>query len=137
MDETQTATKYRDISEVLLDEDVEQSLVTLLEQLPKLTSIISMASTAAGLLQEAVTDPELMDIAKDMTKEKLAPLQSRWLEAKEILRDTRLQAEQDTAYIGVFGLLRILKDPQVQKSLRYIQAFLRTLEARQSAQHSR
>jgi uncharacterized protein YjgD (DUF1641 family) len=58
-------------------------------------------------------------------QEFIKPLEGKIKEcaATAIEANDRAQANQETT-IGLFGILRMLKDPQMQKVFRFVQAYL-------------
>ncbi|UOF90311.1 DUF1641 domain-containing protein [Fodinisporobacter ferrooxydans] len=113
--------------EQLLKPEVQESLTVLIESLPKLTEMVSFLTKAYDLTQMIATDRVLIEDFAGGIREFIKPVEGKVKElaAAAIEANDRAQADQST--IGVFGLLRMLKDPQVQQTFRFAQAFLNVL----------
>ncbi len=118
--------------EQLLKPEVQESLTTLVDNLPKLAEMLTFFTKAYDFGKSVATDPVLAEdtmaslagFTKPVT-DKAKAIASAAIEAGD-----RIHAQGDHAQIGVFGLMKMLKDPQVQKGLRYAQAFLDVLNER-------
>ena len=106
-----------DVLDQLLKPEVQESLTTLVEQLPILTKSYDFAQTVATdevLKSDTVgAITELVEPVKDTVKSMAATA----IEAKD-------RADESTEVIGLFGLLKLLKDPQAQKMFRFVNAYL-------------
>lgn len=114
----------QDLLDQLLKPEVQESLSTLVEQLPKLTEAVTLLTKAYDLAQLVATDEVLKSDTVNAVKEVAEPvigsvknLASAAIEAKE-------RADEATEAVGLFGVLKLLKDPEVQKLLRFANAFL-------------
>jgi uncharacterized protein YjgD (DUF1641 family) len=115
----------RDLLDQLLKPEVQQSLTILVEQLPKLTELITVLTKNLEVVKSLVTDEILKEDTVGAIKEVAEPaihsvkhLAANVIEAKD-------RAEESEEVIGIFGLLKLLKDPQAQKMLRFLNAFLK------------
>ncbi|MFE4759235.1 DUF1641 domain-containing protein [Bacillus mycoides] len=113
-----------DVLDQLLKPEVQESLTTLVEQLPKLTELVNILTKSYDFAQTVATDEvlksdtvsaitELVDPVKDTVKSMAATA----IEAKD-------RADESNEVIGLFGLLKLLKDPQAQKMFRFVNAYL-------------
>jgi len=113
-----------DVLDQLLKPEVQESLTTLVEQLPKLTELVNILTKSYDFAQTVATDEvlksdtvgaitELVEPVKDTVKSMAAPA----IEAKD-------RADESNEVIGLFGLLKLLKDPQAQKMFRFVNAYL-------------
>lgn len=128
-----TEPKSLDVLDQLLKPEVQQSLTLLVDNLPKLAEMVTMLTKAYDFAQNVATDKVLInDFAQGIgefvkpVQEKAKNIASAAIEAGE-----RSQADVNTT-IGVFGMLKMLKDPEVQKTLRFAQAFLNVLAERKN-----
>lgn len=119
-----------DILDQLMKPEVQQSLTVLVENMPKLAEMVTLMTKAYDFVQSVTTDRVLIDDLKEGMDEIVKPItdKAKGIAAVAIEAGDRAQAESST--IGLFGLLKMLKDPQVQQSLRYAQAFLEVLGER-------
>lgn len=114
----------RDIVDQLLKPEVQESLTVLVQQLPKLTELVDVLTKSYDFAKTVATDETLKsdtvgaiaEIAGPVT-EKAKNLAATVIEAKE-------RAEASNEVIGLFGLLKMLKDPQAQKLFRFVNAYL-------------
>lgn len=125
--------KSLDVLDQLLKPEVQESLTILVDNLPKLAEMVNMLTKAYDFAQNVATDKVLInDFAQGIgefvkpVQEKAKNIASAAIEAGE-----RSQADVSTT-IGLFGMLKMLKDPEVQKTLRFAQAFLNVLAERKN-----
>lgn len=129
-DATTTMTKEHavqtqaDAFELLLRPEYQDALRDIVEQLPKLATIASIFGKLYDVSSEALSDGELMGALEQMVVTKTKPVTETYENVTEAVKEAKLRAESDTSTIGVFGVLRLLKDPSVQRSLKMVSAFL-------------
>ncbi|RUL53589.1 MULTISPECIES: DUF1641 domain-containing protein [Lysinibacillus] len=123
-----------DLLDQLLKPEVQESLTTLVEQLPKLAEVVTLLTKAYDLAQLVATDDVLKNDTVNGIKEVAVPvidsvkgLASAAIEAKD-------RAEVTNESIGLFGLLKLMKDPEVQKIFRIANAFIEIQAERKSQQ---
>ncbi|NOU64783.1 DUF1641 domain-containing protein [Paenibacillus sp. LMG 31461] len=128
-----TEPKSLDVLDQLLKPEVQESLTLLVDNLPKLAEMVNMLTKAYDFAQNVATDKVLInDFAQGIgefvkpVQEKAKNIASAAIEAGE-----RSQTDVSTT-IGLFGMLKMLKDPEVQKTLRFAQAFLNVLAERKN-----
>ncbi|MDM5293099.1 DUF1641 domain-containing protein [Peribacillus simplex] len=124
--------KQLDLLDQLLKPEVQESLNTLVEQLPKLTELVNILTKSYDFAQSVATDDVLKNDTVSAISEIATPvvgsvkgLAANAIEAKD-------RAEANTDVIGLFGLLRMMKDPQAQKLFRFAQAFLEVSSERKN-----
>ncbi|MGW6666020.1 DUF1641 domain-containing protein [Peribacillus sp. NPDC055009] len=124
--------KQLDVLDQLLKPEVQESLNTLVEQLPKLTELVNILTKSYDFAQSVATDDVLKNDTVSAISEIVTPvvgsvkgLAANAIEAKD-------RAEANTDVIGLFGLLRMMKDPQAQKLFRFAQAFLEVSSERKN-----
>jgi uncharacterized protein YjgD (DUF1641 family) len=110
-----------DLTELLLQPEVQQAVTELIQQLPKLAPLVSLLGTGVEVATQALSDAEMMGGLESMVREKAEPLQTTVQNAAEAIREAKSRAEKDSTYIGIFGVLRLLKDENVQYALRFVQ----------------
>lgn len=123
-----------DVLDQLLKPEVQQSLAVLIDNLPKLAEMVTVLTKTFDTVQSIATDRIFIeDMAGGMSeivkpvKDKVKHIAAAAIEAGE-------RSEADETTIGLFGLLRMLKDPQMQKMFRFTQAFLE-ITAQRQAEH--
>ncbi|QCR34053.1 DUF1641 domain-containing protein [Lysinibacillus sp. SGAir0095] len=113
-----------DLLDQLLKPEVQESLTTLVEQLPKLTEVVTLLTKTYDLAQLVATDEVLKNDTVSALKEMSEPVigSVKTLAATAIEAKDRAEATNES--IGLFGLLKLLKDPEAQKLFRFANAFL-------------
>ncbi|MCZ8522093.1 MULTISPECIES: DUF1641 domain-containing protein [Paenibacillus] len=113
-----------DVLDQLMKPEVQESLTVLVENLPKLAEMVTLLTKTYDIVQNVVTDKVLIEDIKGGVEEFVKPIgeKAKGLAAAAIEANDRTQVEAST--VGLFGILKMLKDPQVQKTLRFAQAFL-------------
>jgi uncharacterized protein YjgD (DUF1641 family) len=129
----QTARKELDVLDQLMKPEVQKSLIELVEQLPKLTEMVALLTKTYDVAQAVATDRVLIDDLKNGFEEFVKPLQdkAKGIASAAIEANDRAQADTTTT-IGLFGLLKMLKDPQVQHMFRFAQSYLNVMSERQN-----
>ncbi len=120
-----------DVLDQLMKPEVQKSLTELVEHLPKLAEMVTIMTKAYDIAQTVATDKVLIGDFKNGLGEFVQPIadKAKGIAAVAVEAGDRAQAEQTT--VGLFGLLKMLKDPNVQNTLRYAQAFLAVMGERQ------
>ncbi|NMO98069.1 DUF1641 domain-containing protein [Paenibacillus lemnae] len=121
-----------DVFDQLLKPEIQESLTVLVDQLPKLAEMLTLLTKAYDFGKSVATDPVLAEdtmaslsgFTKPVT-DTLKGTASAAIEAGD-----RVRAQDDHGNISVFGLMKMLKDPQVQKALRFAQAYMDVLNER-------
>ncbi|HWJ78471.1 MAG TPA: DUF1641 domain-containing protein [Niallia sp.] len=128
--ENQLATTNQDLLDQLLKPEVQQSLTTLIDQLPKLTELVNTVTKSYEVVQTLSQDQVFKNDMVNATTEMVEPvihsvkgLASAAIEAKD-------RAEESNETIGIFGLLKMMKDPQAQKLFRFLQSYLQIMSER-------
>ncbi|MBN2980881.1 MULTISPECIES: DUF1641 domain-containing protein [Cohnella] len=123
-----------DVLDQLMKPEVQESLTTLVENLPKLAELVTLMTKAYDFAQAVATDKVLINDFAQGIGEMAKPVVDKAKGIASAAIEANDRAQQDSATIGLFGLLKLLKDPQVQKSFRFAQAFLSVLAERQQQQ---
>lgn len=119
--ETKASQGERELLDLLLNPEVQESLTTLVKELPKLTELVSMLST----IQSLATDEVLKSDTVGAISEVMEPVKKSVKQMAVNVMDAKEMAEESTEVIGIFGLLKMLKDPQAQKLFRFVDAYLK------------
>ncbi|WP_048882904.1 DUF1641 domain-containing protein [Bacillus sp. 445_BSPC] len=124
--------KQLDVLDQLLKPEVQESLNTLVEQLPKLTELVNILTKSYDFAQSVATDDVLKNDTVSAISEIATPVvhSVKGLAANAIEAKDRAEANNDV--IGLFGLLKMMKDPQAQKLFRFAQAFLEVSSERKN-----
>ncbi|WP_110928687.1 DUF1641 domain-containing protein [Bacillus massiliglaciei] len=121
---SELARQQADILDQLLKPEVQESLTALVEQLPKLTELVNVLTKSYDFAQSVATDDVLKSDTVGAIKEIVEPVKDSVKNIAATAIEAKDRAEQSNEVIGVFGLLRMMKDPQAQKLFRFLNAYL-------------
>lgn len=136
MSETNTQTQsavtpdQQALLEKLANPEVQASLNTLVDQLPQLTELVNTLTKSYAFTKQLATDEVFKSDIVHATTEIVGPViegaRSIALNAVE----AKDRAEKSSEVIGLFGLMKMLKDPQAQKLFRFMSAYLEVCNER-------
>jgi uncharacterized protein YjgD (DUF1641 family) len=113
-----------EVLDQLLKPEVQESLTTLVEQLPKLTELVNILTKSYDFAQSVATDEVLKSDTIGAITEIVEPIKDTVKSVAVTAIEAKDRAEESKEVIGLFGLLKMLKDPQAQKLFRFINAYL-------------
>jgi len=113
-----------DLLDQVLKPEVQASLTTLVEQLPKLAEVVTLLTKAYDLAQLVATDDVLKSDTVSAVKEISEPVIGSVKNIAATAIEAKDRADNTNETVGIFGLLKLLKDPETQKILRFANAFL-------------
>lgn len=113
-----------DILDQLLNPEVQESLTALVEQLPKLTELVTVMTKSYDFVQAISTDEVLKSDTVGAITEIAGPVVGSLKNVAATTLEAKERAENSTESIGLFGLMKMIKDPQAQKMFRFLNAFL-------------
>ncbi|KHD85477.1 DUF1641 domain-containing protein [Heyndrickxia ginsengihumi] len=126
----------KDILDQLLNPEVQQSLTVLVDSLPKIAELVTILNKVYDFSQSVATDKVLMNDFKGGFQEFIDPVADKAKGIAQTVIEAKDRAEESNETIGLFGLLRLMKDPQAQKLFRFLHAFLAVSEERNKQQHN-
>lgn len=113
-----------DVLDQLLKPEVQESLTTLVEQLPKLTELVNILTKSYDFAQTVATDEVLKSDTVGAITELVEPVKDTVKSMAATAIEAKDRADESSEVIGLFGLLKLLKDPQAQKMFRFVNAYL-------------
>lgn len=122
----------QDIIDQLLKPEVQESLTALVDQLPKLTELLNVLNKSYDFAQSVATDDVLKNDTVGAIKEIVDPVKNSVKSIAATAIEAKDRAEESHEVIGLFGLLKMIKDPQAQKLFRFITAYLEISSERSS-----
>lgn len=122
-----------EVLDQLLKPEVQQSLTILIEQLPKLTELVSILTKSYDFAQSITTDDVLKNDTVGAITEIMHPVTETAKNIAATAIEAKDRAEESNEVIGLFGLLKMLKDPQAQKLFRFVSAYLEISNERNSS----
>lgn len=120
---TQSNTK-ENVLDQLLKPEVQESLTVLIEQLPQITQLVSALSKSMDFVQSVATDEVLKNDTVGAIKELSEPVVGSVKNMAATVIEAKDRADASSETISLFGLMKMIKDPQVQKLLRFMNAYL-------------
>ncbi|MGB7998739.1 MAG: DUF1641 domain-containing protein [Anaerobacillus sp.] len=115
----------RELLDQLLDPKVQESLSVLVKELPKVTELVNMMSKSYDTVQSLANDDVLKNDTVEFMSEIINPVKHSVKDVAANAIEAKDQAEKSSEVIGLFGLLKMLKDPQAQKLFRFVNAYLK------------
>ncbi|CAM2920010.1 DUF1641 domain-containing protein [Paenibacillus sediminis] len=133
--ENQSIRQQLDVLEQLVKPEMQESLNVLVENLPKLAEMVTVLTKSFDFAKSIATDKLLYEDTMHAMNDFLKPVTTKVksIASAAVEANDRVQADSAST-IGIFGLLRMLKDPQVQKMFRFAQAYLDILSEREKQQ---
>lgn len=128
--ENGASTATGEIVEQLLKPENQEALGVLLENLPKLAEMSTLLTRFYDIAQSVATDEVLMNDLKQGFNEFLTPVQQKAKAVAANLIEANDRAQTSRQEIGIFGLLKMMKHPEVQKVFRFAQAYLDVVSER-------
>ena len=120
----QTKAEQLDVLDQLLKPEVQESLNALVEQLPKLTELVNILTKSYDFAQSVATDDVLKSDTIGAITEIVEPIKDSVKGIAATAIEAKDRAEESNEVIGLFGLLKMIKDPQAQKLFRFMNAYL-------------
>ncbi|MBN6189356.1 DUF1641 domain-containing protein [Aneurinibacillus sp. BA2021] len=111
-------------SKVALSKENLEALAVLIESLPRLAKMVTLLDKVCTTVEPLVTDKNSLSYLFDTAKVVTAPVTDRVEEGVSIVKEAQARAERNRDTISIFGLMKMLKDPAVQKGLKFTQALL-------------
>lgn len=127
MSETITQSKSfikEDLLDQLLKPEVQESLTTLVEQLPQITQLVGALTKSLDFVQTVASDEVLKSDTAGAIKELAEPVVDSVKTMAATVIEAKDRANESSENITLFGMMRMIKDPQVQKMLRFMNAYL-------------
>ncbi|KOY81684.1 hypothetical protein I6G82_21850 [Lysinibacillus macroides] len=107
-----------------IDFETFEALIQLLEKLPRLVQLLEQLEDITDFISAVLKDEKTLEVATNSLKAYAEPVFSK----VSLLKEIQEQAEAQTEPIKLFTIINWLKDPSVQKMLKYIQATLLVLK---------
>ncbi|MFC4807813.1 DUF1641 domain-containing protein [Paenibacillus sp. GCM10023250] len=112
--------------------EVQEAMIALADHLPKLAEMTALLTKTYDLARQVAGDRVLVQDTLGAIREVAKPLEEKAKHYASAAIEARARAEQDGAAIGLFGLLGLLKDPELQRLLRFGRAYVDILGERRN-----
>ena len=116
--------EHMDVLDQLLKPEVQESLTVLVDQLPKLTELVGVLTKSYDFVQTVASDEVLKNDTVSAIKELAEPVTHSVKNMAATVIEAQDRANESKEVIGIFGLMKMLKDPQAQKMFRFLNAYL-------------
>lgn len=121
-----------DLPDVTINRDTLNATLKLVDKLPKLVEMLDSVEPMIEFAQAVLSDRQslqhLLAGAEDLVK----PAKDKVQEGLSIMEEAKRRAQADRTPVGIFSLLKLLKDPNVQYGIHFAQAALAVLGERKS-----
>ncbi|GKV68185.1 hypothetical protein NCCP2716_06830 [Sporosarcina sp. NCCP-2716] len=114
----------QDILDQLLKPEVQESLTTLVEKLPQLTELVDLMTKSYDIAKAVATDDVLKNDTAEFMKEIAAPVKDSAKNMAATIIEAKDLAAKSSETIGLFGLMKMIKDPEAQRIFRFLNAYL-------------
>ncbi|WAA13000.1 DUF1641 domain-containing protein [Fervidibacillus halotolerans] len=121
----------RELLDLLLKPEVQQSLTALVEQLPKLNELVQVLTKYQDIVQSLASDEILKREMFEAMRDTITPAKQSIQQVAQNVIEAKEAAEKSEEVIGLFGLLKMIKDPQAQKLFRFINAYLKIVSEKE------
>lgn len=120
----------KSLPEMNLNGETLHAIAALINKLPKLAQYVEYADKAIRFGQAVWSDEESVQSLTKGAESLAAPIVNKMQDVSAILEDAKRRASQDPSPIGMFTLLKLMKDPAVQSGLQFLRALLAVIEDR-------
>lgn len=110
-----------------LNTETIEALLSLLEKLPRLNKMLEQLENIIDFISNILQDEKTLENITESIKEYTDPIIEKGSTGISLLKDIRQVAESTDEPIKITTIYKWLKDPTVQKSLKYVQATLQVL----------
>ncbi len=131
---TPVSQDQNDLLDQLLKPEVQESLTTLVNHLPKLTELVNVLTKSYDFAQSVATDKTLKSDTVGAISEMASPVIKSAKNVAANVIEAKDRADESHEVIGLFGILKLLKDPQAQKMFRFVNAYLQVSAERAKEQ---
>ncbi|WP_107947906.1 hypothetical protein [Lysinibacillus parviboronicapiens] len=110
-----------------LNLETVEALVGLLAKLPKLLQTINQLEDMLDFATAVLGNKQTIDYATASIHSYTEPVVEKGKQGLSLVKEIQQQVEATAEPVKLFTIMKWLKDPSVQKSLKYVQATLQVL----------
>ncbi|WCK52652.1 hypothetical protein PP175_14555 [Aneurinibacillus sp. Ricciae_BoGa-3] len=111
------------ISKLASKENLE-ALTTIIDSLPRIASMVTLLDSAAAKLEPILSNKDYLSNVMEAATVIAAPVTEKVQDSVSMVKEAKERAERNDTTISLFGMLKLLKEPGVQKGLKFTQAML-------------
>ncbi len=104
-----------------------ESGIHLLEKLPSLLQIIGKLEQAAVFAEDVMKDDKSVQYLLQNVEDYMNPVKNRFSQGKRLWKEVKSESEKNTRQISMLTMMKWIKEPQVQRLLAYVQAFINAI----------
>lgn len=104
-----------------------EAMVGLLEKLPKLLQMVNQLEELLDFATAVLGDQQTIDYATASIQSYTEPVLEKGKQGLSLVKEIQREAETTQEPVKLFTIMKWLKDPSVQTSLKYVQAALKVL----------
>lgn len=119
-----------DLPDVNMNRDTLNATLTLVDKLPKLVETINAIEPMAEFVQAVLNDRQSLENLVRGAEDLVKPAKDTLQEGLSIVAEAKKRAADDRIPVGIFSLLKLLKDPTVQYGIHFAQAMVAVLGER-------
>lgn len=119
-----------DLPDVNMNRDTLNATLTLVDKLPKLVETINAIEPMAEFVQAVLNDRQSLENLVRGAEDLVKPAKDTLQEGLSIVAEAKRRAADDRTPVGIFSLLKLLKDPTVQYGIHFAQAMVAVLGER-------
>lgn len=121
-----------DLPDVSINRDTLNAMMVLVDKLPKLVETITALEPMVEFVQAILSDRDSLQNLVKGAEDLIRPTQQRVQEGLSIMEEAKSRAATDRTQVGIFSLLKLLKDPNVQYGIHFMQAVIAVIGERKS-----
>ncbi|WP_409178943.1 DUF1641 domain-containing protein [Brevibacillus fortis] len=115
------------LSRFFVEKESIDALFTLLDKMPKLVKYVTVLEQAADFLESLGKDKQSQQYLLNSMKAYIAPVSAQVEHGVAVFQEAKVRAESKSEPVSIFTLYKLMKDPTVQKTLRFTQSLLEVL----------
>ncbi|MEC2074513.1 hypothetical protein [Metabacillus fastidiosus] len=128
LQDKQAVQKYEElVGSYNINLETIEALAGLLEKLPKLYKMMEQLENLFDFASAVLGDQKTIDYAAESIKSYAEPVVKKGKQGLSLIEEIQQQVQTETEPVKLFKMIKWLKDPNVQQSLKFIQATLTVL----------
>lgn len=128
LQDKQTIQKYDNIARSYnINLETIEALAGFLEKLPKFYKQVEQLENLIDFVTAVLADQQTIDYATASIKSYTEPVLNKGKQGLLLINKIQQQAQETTKPVKLFTIMKWLKDPNVQQSLKFVQATLTVL----------
>ncbi|WP_052947475.1 DUF1641 domain-containing protein [Aneurinibacillus tyrosinisolvens] len=114
------------LSKMALSQENLEALTVIIEKLPSIAKSVALLERVSSLV-EPLANRDMLIAVTETVELVTSPVKERVQDGASIVKEAKERAERNQSTVSIFGLMKMLKDPAVQKGIKFVQALLDVL----------